>query len=56
MSLIAALIAMAAASMSQSRMKNRCWFRFFRLDKAALTECLRLAIDIEEKASMRRGR
>ena len=27
----------------------------FRLDKAALTECLRLADDSKEKASMRRG-
>jgi hypothetical protein len=29
--------------------------KVFRLDKAALTECLRLADDSKEKASMRRG-
>jgi hypothetical protein len=29
--------------------------KVFRLDKAALTECLRLADDSKEKAAMRRG-
>jgi hypothetical protein len=29
--------------------------KVFRLDKVALTECLRLAVDNREKASMRRG-